>query len=66
MSKPKLKPCPFCGIKPMVEAFGGAPYSFGPITYRVHCFNSGCPTQPWTKHYRRRADAVAAWNRRAK
>ena len=66
MSKAKLRPCPFCGNEPLDDEFGGPPYSFSHRTFRVHCVNPQCPTMPWTKHYSRKAGAIAAWNRRAK
>jgi len=52
------KPCPFCGEMPLVECLHVG------RTYRVRCLKRRCPVMPSTKNFRRRIDAVRAWDRR--
>ncbi len=59
-SSPKLKPCPFCGCRPRVS-----PPGWGVYGYYVMCEASRCRVNPMTVSFRTRAEAVAAWNRRA-
>ena len=53
----ELKPCPFCGTKPLLydllDTHGG---------FSVECPADGCDTE---KMKRTKAEAVAAWNTRA-
>ena len=55
-----LKPCPFCGCKPKV---GSEPTR---TCYFVHCAAHRCMAFAETHRYNTRAEAIAAWNRRAK
>lgn len=59
----ELKPCPFCGCKPHVDSM-----IFRDIgkAFFVSCESRRCGVNPCTNHRATRADAVAAWNRRAK
>jgi hypothetical protein len=56
---PKPLPCPFCGCKPHVDR-----NNWG--EHRVVCENGECETTPNGYWRNSRADAIAAWNRRAK
>lgn len=38
MNKPELKPCPFCGKKPIIERWNS-----GGSMYMVKCNNPDCP-----------------------
>ncbi len=58
MSKPVLKPCPFCGAKAEIEdGRNGRPWV-------VECPNRDCPAQPFMDHADSRLEAIAAWNKR--
>jgi hypothetical protein len=52
----KLKPCPWCNVVPEVVSLPGC--------WTVECPNLDCPVSPSTIKYRRRREAMAAWNRR--
>ena len=54
----ELKPCPFCGMEPVLshDYFG---------RYDVRCLNTGCEIMPSTRVYDKAKDAAASWNRRA-
>ena len=58
MSKPKLKPCPFCGIAP-TDIF--SPHN---TCYWVRCGGTDC----WIKgpEGKTKKQAIILWNRRAK
>ena len=53
----KLKPCPFCGGKAILEHSHLMPY--------VKCINLMCDVQPWTKCEYTDDEAIEAWNRRS-
>jgi Lar family restriction alleviation protein len=52
-----LKPCPFCGQKPITTQV------VGHIFFRVHCKNFDCSVNP-VVHRRSESDVVKAWNTR--
>lgn len=56
----KLKPCPFCGVTPMIEAYQneGITYPF------VICTFTGCYVNPRTRTFRFENSAIKAWQRR--
>lgn len=58
MSKPKLKPCPWCGSEDKIKIVEGV------CGFRVLCLNSDCLVQPETKFYNKQLGATNAWNRR--
>ncbi len=58
-SKPKLKPCPFCGCRPKVN-----PPGWGVYGYYVMCEAMRCKVNPCTDSFPTREKAIAAWNRR--
>lgn len=59
MSKPTLKPCPFCGAEPREWWDNGS--------RGVECVNSACGVRPTAfVESRIKAEAHAAWNRRVK
>ena len=68
MSERTLKPCPFCGGKPMLNITGhseGYVDKNGVQQYTlslqvVQCMNCGCEIYPHEKL----DDAIEAWNRR--
>jgi len=63
----RLKPCPFCGSE--------AVYMPGVVGYQIGCIWANeedslmaadhCPLAPLTWNYKTKAEAIAAWNRRA-
>lgn len=62
MSKPELKPCPFCGKTNIIVE----KWSSGGMMYMVKCNNSDCPVP--TNGYptgRDLAKVKEEWNRRA-
>lgn len=62
MTKPELKPCPFCGG----EVFIGTWESRGaPMMYHIACFNDHCTIQPGTDYHKDKAVVIEDWNRRA-
>ena len=53
-----LKPCPFCGRRPVRECLSdGKEY--------IICSNVNCPCKPMTAAYKPKGAAARAWNRRA-
>ena len=54
----ELKPCPFCGEKPIVE------YGNGIKKYWISCQNEKCWVQPNTDAHINRGVVVRFWNRR--
>lgn len=62
MSKPELKPCPFCGDKKIVVER----WSSGGTRYMVKCNNPDCPVPANGYPTGRDLEKVkTAWNRRA-
>lgn len=58
MSKePELKPCPFCGVPPVINRLMGD-YGYTPDTIEIRCENVECKIQP------RRKEAAEAYTRR--
>lgn len=55
MSKPKLKPCPWCGETPFLGGY------FGVV--EVQCVNDECGVLPAVGH-ENEADAIRIWNTR--
>lgn len=53
-----LKPCPFCGEAAKLDTTGRL--------YMVYCFSTSCYVNPATKFFRRKVEAVKAWNRRSR
>ncbi len=62
--KPKLKRCPFCGIGPV--GIDWRTFVMGGKMYKIKCTWDTCRIRPSTVEYPTVAEAVAAWNRRAK
>ena len=62
MTRPPLKPCPFCGRKPHIDSM-----IFRDIgkAFLVSCESRRCGVNPGTNHRATRAEAVAAWILRA-
>lgn len=57
-TKPKLKPCPWCPVPPVVRSYCGQ-------DFWARCDNTErCPVYPCTKIFSTRAAAVKAWNTR--
>lgn len=55
----ELKPCPFCGLPPVVHEFEDG--------WTVECYpQNKCPVEPvLQEHYHRKENAIKAWNKRA-
>lgn len=53
----KLKPCPWCGKKPKIRGVDGD-------WIRVGCLRFECEIMPNTTLYRRKKEAITAWNTR--
>ena len=61
----KLKPCPFCGGKAIIEYESqNVGYADDFVGYSVHCSNNQCIGHNMFTVYASRAEAIAAWNRR--
>jgi Lar family restriction alleviation protein len=58
----ELKPCPFCGETPELEAFIDR---FNRIKYGVECHGEDCEINLFTDWYADKKEAIEAWNRRA-
>ena len=61
----KLKPCPFCGGQAGVGQLKSGKFP----RYSVQCFNQYCfasASSCFGRKYSTEADAIEAWNRRAK
>ena len=56
----KLKPCPFCGSKPI----SGNYYYGRHIRYIIGCSNTRCKVFPNTRYHDTPEEAIEAWNRR--
>ena len=62
MKTPDLKPCPFCGKKPIIDKqFPPNPY---PVVYAVQCHNINCPVNPMTNYCKDKKFIIESWNRR--
>ena len=64
MSKEKLKPCPFCGNIPRIEKTEGGhnfEWDIDCVTKQGQCF---IPINNFP--FKTKAEAIKAWNRRAK
>jgi len=61
--KSKLKPCPFCGQKPMVMDKYSPEESA--TKYWVECRYGFCQCNPSTLFHSSRASAIKAWNKRS-
>jgi len=62
VTAPKPLPCPFCGCKPTVGQWLYAKYG----CWMVQCMAKRCAVGPMSREAGSRAEAIAAWNRRAK
>lgn len=60
-SQEKLKPCPFCGSSDIKLNYWDTNGK-----WCVFCGNNRCRINPETYDYCRKAEAIKAWNRRAK
>lgn len=57
----ELKPCPFCGRKPIIEH-----WSSGLVMYMVKCNNPDCPVpEEFYPKGHKLSEVIAEWNRRA-
>lgn len=54
----ELKPCPFCGVEPVLSSDYFRRYD-------VRCLNADCKIMPATSVYLTPEDAAEVWNRRA-
>lgn len=61
IEEPEIKPCPFCGGKAESDTVEDGDTK----GFRVSCCNSDCQVGPTTAVFPTKAEAVAAWNRRA-
>ena len=59
MSKPKLKPCPFCGEVPKYQGARDG------LETMIICLSDSCPAILYTDAYTEK-EAVERWNKRAK
>ena len=57
MDEIKLKPCPFCVDKGVMQRNGHC--------FRVYCQNRDCPIEPRTHWLSNPLLAIETWNRRA-
>lgn len=64
MTRPKLRPCPWCGTTPLyVEKYV---YDNKWTQYRVGCEQHDCDAQPTVDwHYFTEREAIDAWNNQA-
>ena len=61
--KPRLKACPFCGVKPLVNILR----RHKTPSYKIYCANSlKCEVGAETQYYPTLEDAAKVWNRRTK
>jgi Lar family restriction alleviation protein len=58
----ELKPCPFCGGKPVV--FETVESLFYKHSYRIGCKKEFCMVKPTTEHYITKEAVITAWNTR--
>ncbi len=65
MADVELKPCPFCGAKPIEESRLSPAGAGRRKIYMVVCNNLDCSIAPHTNYFLMREDARNAWNRRA-
>lgn len=70
MTMEKLKPCPFCGEKPLVRMVDlrcitvADNVALRDEWYRVCCGNASCVCNTRTKKFLSKDEAIEAWNRR--
>ena len=64
MTKPELKPCPWCGVVPEVEVFEREDGSKEDIIYMISCGGEGCSVYCHTEAYGTEEETANAWNRR--
>lgn len=67
MKSTKVKPCPFCGKIPMILRDIRFPNSSPVTVYEVVCcssLNECILSYVYTRYYRRKKDAIEAWNTR--
>ena len=69
----KPLPCPFCGCKPDVRRIPRSVWVGDKIAlipnsecFYVDCNSARCAVGPTSESFNTRAEAIAAWNRRAK
>lgn len=55
--RPKVKPCPFCGVPPTIFSSGE-----GGKGLMIHCVSENCPN-PSTSYYEHEA-TLRVWNQR--
>lgn len=55
----ELKPCPFCGAKPILDEISDWRWGTG---YEIHCPDE--TVEVGTKRFRTKIGAIRAWNRR--
>jgi len=60
----RLEPCPFCGKEP-VSWFGDVGSDSSLYRYEIYCCNNDCEVECRVSKPTE-AEAIAAWNRRAK
>lgn len=62
MTKPELKPCPFCGGKPTLVSENA--FEDGTV-WQIYCSNGDCPVQPATTGSFFQDETLSDWNTRA-
>jgi hypothetical protein len=58
-----VKPCPFCGLPPVLEHEPDLPHEDSPESWWLSCRNAVCPVELWTTAGTRR-EVLSQWNGR--
>ena len=58
----KLKPCPFCGEKAVLQRYFD---SYEEIAFYVACSGESCEVSPITNDFKTEQEAIDAWNKRS-